>query len=150
MTSEEPKARVPDVVGCPKEKPRMTLQPYAQAVVSASSASIHQTSSPTSPESLPSHSQRHDSPVAGPSSEPSARTSTPSTGNRQPSTPARTMPVQDPQLLHNCQHCDLYFAGNILCIIGTGCHGYENPFQCNVCRCKCKNKYDFACHFSRG
>jgi hypothetical protein len=31
-----------------------------------------------------------------------------------------------------------------------GCHGYENPFQCNICGCKCKNKYDFACHFARG
>ncbi|KAM4837816.1 zinc finger protein Pegasus [Urocitellus parryii] len=140
----------PDVVPCPDEKPFMIQQPSAPAVVSAVSASIPQSSSPTSPEPRPSHSQRNYSPVAGPSSEPSAHTSTPSIGNSQPSTPAPTLPVQDPQLLHHCQHCDMYFADNILYTIHMGCHGYENPFQCNICGCKCKNKYDFACHFARG
>ncbi|XP_052052891.1 zinc finger protein Pegasus isoform X3 [Apodemus sylvaticus] len=140
----------PDVDPCPDEKPFMIQQPSAQAVVSAVSASIPQSSSPTSPEPRPSHSQRNYSPVAGPSSEPSAHTSTPSIGNSQPSTPAPTLPVQDPQLLHHCQHCDMYFADNILYTIHMGCHGYENPFQCNICGCKCKNKYDFACHFARG
>lgn len=140
----------PDVVPCPDEKPFMIQQPSTQAVVSAVSASIPQSSSPTSPEPRPSHSQRNYSPVAGPSSEPSAHTSTPSIGNSQPSTPAPALPVQDPQLLHHCQHCDMYFADNILYTIHMGCHGYENPFQCNICGCKCKNKYDFACHFARG
>ncbi|XP_058527924.1 zinc finger protein Pegasus isoform X2 [Ochotona princeps] len=140
----------PDVVPCPDEKPFLMQQPSAQAVVSAVSASVPQSSSPTSPEPRPSHGPRNFSPVAGPSSEPSAHTSTPSIGNSQPSTPAPTLPVQDPQLLHHCQHCDMYFADNILYTIHMGCHGYENPFQCNICGCKCKNKYDFACHFARG
>ncbi|KAM6160717.1 zinc finger protein Pegasus-like isoform 2-T2 [Erethizon dorsatum] len=137
-------------VRCPDEKPFMIQQPSAQAVVSTVSASIPQSPSPTSPEHWPLHGQRNYSPVAGPSSEPRARTSTPSIGNSQPSTPAPTLPIQDPQFLQHCQHCDMYFADNIIYTIHMGCHGYENPFQCNMCGCKCKNKYDFACHFARG
>jgi IKAROS family zinc finger protein len=53
-------------------------------------------------------------------------------------------------MLHSCQHCDTYFSDNIMYTVHMGCHGYENPFQCNVCGCKCRNKYDFACHFARG
>ncbi|XP_055415863.1 zinc finger protein Pegasus isoform X2 [Bubalus kerabau] len=113
----------PDVVPCAEEKPFMMQQPSAQAVVSAVSASLPQSSSPASPEPRPPHGQRNYSPVAGPSSEPSAHTSTPSMGNSQPSTPAPTLPVQDPQLLHHCQHCDMYFADNILYTIHMGCHG---------------------------
>ena len=128
----------PDVVPCAEEKPFMMQQPSAQAVVSAVSASLPQSSSPASPEPRPPHGQRNYSPVAGPSSEPSAHTSTPSMGNSQPSTPAPTLPVQDPQLLHHCQHCDMYFADNILYTIHMGCHGYENPFQCNICGCNVK------------
>lgn len=140
----------PDVVSCQDEKPFMIQQPAAPAVVSAVSANIPQSSSPTSPDPRPTHNQRNYSPVAGPSSDRSAHTSTPSISNSQPSTPAPTLPVQDPQLLHHCQHCDMYFADNILYTIHMGCHGFENPFQCNICGCKCKNKYDFACHFARG
>lgn len=140
----------PDVVTCQDEKPFMMQQPATPAVVSSVSASIAQSSSPTSPDPRPAHNQRNYSPVAGPSSDRSAHTSTPSISNSQPSTPAPTLPVQDPQLLHHCQHCDMYFADNILYTIHMGCHGFENPFQCNICGCKCKNKYDFACHFARG
>ncbi|XP_030045062.1 LOW QUALITY PROTEIN: zinc finger protein Pegasus-like [Microcaecilia unicolor] len=129
------------------EKPFMIQQPSAPA---AASSSLAQNSSPTSPEPRALHGHRNYSPVAGPSSERSAHTSTPSISNSQPSTPAPTLHVQDPQLLHHCQHCDMYFADNILYTIHMGCHGFENPFQCNICGCKCKNKYDFACHFARG
>uniref|UniRef100_A0A3Q2TRD0 Zinc finger protein Pegasus n=1 Tax=Fundulus heteroclitus TaxID=8078 RepID=A0A3Q2TRD0_FUNHE len=80
------------------------------------------------------------------------RTSTPSISNSQPSTPAPgpPAPAQDPHVLHHCHHCDIYFPDNILYTIHMGCHGYENPFQCNICGHKCKSKYDFACHFARG
>lgn len=54
------------------------------------------------------------------------------------------------QLLHRCQHCEVHFGDNILYTIHMGCHGYEQPFQCNICGQMCKDKYDFACHFARG
>uniref|UniRef100_A0A8C2W2G8 Zinc finger protein Pegasus n=1 Tax=Chinchilla lanigera TaxID=34839 RepID=A0A8C2W2G8_CHILA len=133
-----------DIVPCPGEKPFMIQQLSAQAEIPTSTP---QSSSPTSPEPGPSYSQRSYSPVAGTGSEPSVHASTPSVGNSQPSTPAPTLPIQ---VLHHCQHCDMYFADNILHTIHMGCHGYENPFQCNICGCKCKNKYNFACHFARG
>ncbi|XP_040217268.1 zinc finger protein Pegasus isoform X3 [Rana temporaria] len=140
----------PDTGPCPDEKPFMIHQPPAPACASAVSTSVPQSSSPASPEGRGTHNHRNCSPMAGPSSDRSGRTSTPSISNSQPSTPAPALPVQDPQLLHHCQHCDMYFADNILYTIHMGCHGFENPFQCNICGCKCKNKYDFACHFARG
>ncbi|KAJ3610394.1 hypothetical protein NHX12_022486 [Muraenolepis orangiensis] len=92
------------------------------------------------------------SPASGPCSERSGRTSTPSVGHSQPSTPAPGLaaPHQEPGTRHHCQHCDIVFPDNILCTIHMGCHGYENAFQCNICGHSCINKYDFACHFARG
>ncbi|XP_045147595.1 zinc finger protein Pegasus-like [Echinops telfairi] len=150
LPPENQNAASRDAVPCPDEKPFMIQQPSAQAVVSAASAGIPESASPPSPDPRLAPGQRNYSPGAGLSSEPSTHTSTPSLGNSQPSTPGPTLPAQDPQLLHHCQHCDMYFADNILYTIHMGCHGYENPFQCNICGCKCKNKYDFACHFARG
>lgn len=135
------------------EKPFLIQQPHpgtAPVAVSASAARAS-SSSPITPEPRPPpHSNC--SPGAGPCSEHSGRTSTPSITNSQPSTPAPGLSAQhqDPQLLDHCQHCDIYFPDNILYTIHMGCHGYENPFQCNICGLKCRNKYDFACHFARG
>lgn len=70
--------------------------------------------------------------------------------NSQPGTPAPALTVPDQQILHKCQHCDIHFSDNILYTIHMGCHGYEHPFQCNICGHKCADKYDFACHFARG
>ncbi|XP_075889528.1 zinc finger protein Pegasus-like [Nelusetta ayraudi] len=56
----------------------------------------------------------------------------------------------DQQLLHKCQHCEVHFGDNILSTIHRGCHGYQHPFQCNICGQMCKDKYDFACHFASG
>ncbi|XP_033887381.1 zinc finger protein Pegasus-like isoform X1 [Acipenser ruthenus] len=151
LSSLPPESRTPvspDVV-CRDEKPFLIQHPSDTPVVSTVSTSVARSPSPTSPEPRPPpHPHRNYSPVAGPSSEHSAHTSTPS--NSQPSTPAPALPVQDPQLLHHCQNCDTYFADNILYTIHMGCHGYENPFQCNICGYQCKNKYNFACHFARG
>ncbi|XP_061083374.1 zinc finger protein Pegasus-like isoform X4 [Conger conger] len=135
----------PETGSCRDEKPFLLCQPAA-APVSAGSA---QAASPASPEPRPPPASNY-SPGAGPCSEQSAHTSTPSVSNSQPSTPAPALSSQDLQLLQHCQHCDTYFADNILYTIHMGCHGYENPFQCNICGCKCRNKYDFACHFARG
>ncbi|XP_072523224.1 zinc finger protein Pegasus-like isoform X2 [Salminus brasiliensis] len=55
-----------------------------------------------------------------------------------------------PETLYSCMHCQMYFADNILYTIHMGCHGYDKPFQCNVCGCQCRDQYDFACHFARG
>lgn len=137
------------------EKPFLIEQPHPATtpVAVSASASVVQasSSSPITPESrAPAHSSC--SPRGGPCSEHSGRTSTPSISNSQPSTPAPglSIPLQEPHMLHHCEHCDIYFPDNILYTIHMGCHGYENPFQCNICGHKCRSKYDFACHFARG
>uniref|UniRef100_UPI0037E807B6 zinc finger protein Pegasus-like n=1 Tax=Semicossyphus pulcher TaxID=241346 RepID=UPI0037E807B6 len=101
-----------------------------------------------------------ESPVSGPGSyspdpglgfENSMNTLTASVSNSQPGTPAppaQTAP--DQQLLQKCPHCDIHFLDNILYTIHMGCHGYEHPFQCNICGHMCTDRYDFACHFARG
>ncbi|XP_004709012.1 zinc finger protein Pegasus-like [Echinops telfairi] len=137
----------PRVVPCPDLQPFMSQPPFAPAITSAMSASIPQSSLPTSPGPWPSHGQRNDSSVAGPSNEPNTHTSMSNLGNSQPSAPVQTLPARA-QLLHHCQHCDMYFVDSILYTMG--CHGCENPFQCNLCGCKCKNKYAVARCFARG
>ncbi|XP_026171969.1 zinc finger protein Pegasus [Mastacembelus armatus] len=67
-----------------------------------------------------------------------------------PSTPIPALTTSEQESLHKCQHCDVHFSDNILYTIHMGCHGYENPFQCNICGHMCIDKYDFACHFARG
>ena len=64
--------------------------------------------------------------------------------------PPSTTPPQDPAASHKCPHCDIQFSDNILYTIHMGCHGYEHPFQCNICGTMCRDKYDFACHYARG
>ncbi|KAK7918632.1 hypothetical protein WMY93_009916 [Mugilogobius chulae] len=68
--------------------------------------------------------------------------------NSQPDSPTRAAEEEDAD--QKCLHCDIQFADNILFTIHMGCHGYEQPFQCNVCGHVCRDKYDFACHFARG
>uniref|UniRef100_A0A3Q4BFX8 Zinc finger protein Pegasus n=1 Tax=Mola mola TaxID=94237 RepID=A0A3Q4BFX8_MOLML len=70
--------------------------------------------------------------------------------NSQPSTPASALATPGRELTHKCRHCDIVFLDNILYTVHMGCHGYEHPFQCNVCGHMCRDRYDFACHFARG
>ncbi|XP_034716611.1 zinc finger protein Pegasus-like [Etheostoma cragini] len=77
-------------------------------------------------------------------------TLTASRSNSQPSTPTPALNTPDQRLLQKCQHCDIHFLDNILYTIHMGCHGYEQPFQCNICGHMCIDKYDFSCHFARG
>ncbi|XP_010867267.2 zinc finger protein Pegasus isoform X2 [Esox lucius] len=171
---EQPQTPVsPDRLSCHDVKPFLVQQASGAPVAVSAAASASQSgslhhhhhhhhphhqnttsSSPDTPEDpRPSagHSQNYSpSPVdPGPSSEPTS-----SASNSQPSTPVPALlgstPDPDPQVLHSCRHCDTYFSDNILYTIHMGCHGYENPFQCNICGYKCRNKYDFACHFARG
>lgn len=107
----------------------------------------------TSPPSKESPTSGHGScsPVPGLGYESSMNTLTASVINSQPGTPttaAHTTP--DQLLLQKCQHCDIHFVDNILYTIHMGCHGFEQPFQCNICGHMCTDRYDFACHFARG
>lgn len=62
-----------------------------------------------------------------------------------------TSPAQvNARTLYFCPHCQTYFGDNVLYTVHMGCHGYDQPFQCNVCGVHCSDKYEFACHFAQG
>ncbi|XP_061645857.1 zinc finger protein Pegasus [Phyllopteryx taeniolatus] len=132
------------------------VSPGAESVVDEKPLLIQHppaASSPITPEPRATTQPSNCSPAGGACSEHSVHASTPSVSNSQPGTPApgQSAPLLDHRrVLHHCQHCDIYFPDNILYTIHMGCHGYENPFQCNICGHKCRSKYDFACHFARG
>ncbi|XP_038130058.1 zinc finger protein Pegasus-like [Cyprinodon tularosa] len=109
-----------------------------------------QTSPPR--EESPSSCHRSCSHVSGCGLETNINTFCGSVSNSQASTPTPTAnaPSEEDQILHRCQHCEISFSDNIIYTIHMGCHGYEHPFQCNVCGHMCMDKYNFACHFARG
>jgi len=49
-----------------------------------------------------------------------------------------------------CDHCLISFRDYVMFTVHMGCHGYDNPFRCNVCGVDCKDRLQFACHFARG
>ncbi|XP_041829183.1 zinc finger protein Pegasus-like [Melanotaenia boesemani] len=102
------------------------------------------------PKESPTSDQESCSPVPGFGLESNMNNLTRSVSNSQPSTPTPAPTILDQQHLYKCQHCDIHFSDNILYTIHMGCHGYEHPFQCNICGHMCLDKYDFACHFARG
>ncbi|KAM4525340.1 zinc finger protein Pegasus-like isoform 1-T1 [Odontesthes bonariensis] len=128
------------------EKP-ILIQHVSTVPVAVCSNEV-QTSPPK--EESPSSGQESCSPVPGFGLESNMNTLSGSVSNSQPSTPTLATTAPDQQHLHKCQHCDIHFSDNILYTIHMGCHGYEHPFQCNICGHMCKDKYDFACHFARG
>ncbi|XP_017338462.1 zinc finger protein Pegasus [Ictalurus punctatus] len=75
--------------------------------------------------------------------------------SQEPNTDTILSPESSPvrinaQTLFFCPHCQTYFGDNVLYTVHMGCHGYDQPFQCNVCGVHCSDKYDFACHFAQG
>nr|XP_043869640.1 zinc finger protein Pegasus-like isoform X2 [Solea senegalensis]XP_043869641.1 zinc finger protein Pegasus-like isoform X2 [Solea senegalensis]XP_043869642.1 zinc finger protein Pegasus-like isoform X2 [Solea senegalensis] len=104
----------------------------------------------TSKQVFPTSGREHGSPGPSLGCENNMNALSVSVSNSQPSTPTPALTTPDQQLMHSCQHCDINFPDNILYTIHMGCHGYEHPFQCNICGHMCIDKYDFACHFARG
>ena len=52
--------------------------------------------------------------------------------------------------LFECKHCQIIFMDYVMFTVHMGCHGFDNPFRCNVCGADCEDKLQFACHFARG
>ncbi|XP_041818526.1 zinc finger protein Pegasus-like [Chelmon rostratus] len=134
----------PDRESLTDEKPILIQQVSSEHIAMCSNGM--QTSPPNKDSPTSGHGSC--SPVPGPGFE--SNTLTASVSNSLPSTPAPALTTPDQQLFHKCQHCDVQFLDNILYTIHMGCHGYEHPFQCNICGHKCADRYDFACHFARG
>ncbi|XP_008312799.1 zinc finger protein Pegasus [Cynoglossus semilaevis] len=131
----------PDRASLEDEKPILIRQVSGEEVSLCSNGV--QTPAP------PSSGHRDCSPVSGLCFE-NGNAPPASVSDSQSSTPSPTLTLSEQQLMYKCQHCDINFSDNILYTIHMGCHGYENPFQCNICGHMCSDKYDFACHFARG
>lgn len=128
----------PDCSESPKDEKPILIQHITSEAVSTHVSSGVQTS-PAKPQSPVS---QNCSPTPGISFENMAN----SDSNSQPNSPGRVTV----EVLQKCPHCDIHFSDNILFTIHMGCHGFEQPFQCNICGHICNDKYDFACHFARG
>ncbi|XP_071941409.1 uncharacterized protein [Antedon mediterranea] len=50
------------------------------------------------------------------------------------------------QLQFLCPHCKIIFPDNLLFVIHRGSHGFNDPFQCNMCGYKAIDKYEFTTH----
>ncbi|XP_035220358.1 uncharacterized protein LOC118193389 [Stegodyphus dumicola] len=51
--------------------------------------------------------------------------------------------------VYRCSHCDMTFGDCIMHSMHMGYHGYGDPFTCNMCGQKNKNKVDFFLHIAR-
>ncbi|XP_013874265.1 zinc finger protein Eos isoform X2 [Austrofundulus limnaeus] len=49
-----------------------------------------------------------------------------------------------------CQHCCILFLDHVMFTIHMGCHGFRQPFECNICGHPSQDRYEFSSHISRG
>ncbi|XP_058036754.1 zinc finger protein Aiolos [Ahaetulla prasina] len=49
-----------------------------------------------------------------------------------------------------CDHCHIIFLDYVMFTIHMGCHGFRDPFECNMCGHRSKDKYQFSSHIIRG
>uniref|UniRef100_A0A3P8VDP0 IKAROS family zinc finger 1 (Ikaros) n=2 Tax=Cynoglossus semilaevis TaxID=244447 RepID=A0A3P8VDP0_CYNSE len=49
-----------------------------------------------------------------------------------------------------CQHCRVLFLDHVMYTIHMGCHGFREPFECNLCGHQSQDRYEFSSHITRG
>nr|XP_020470667.1 zinc finger protein Eos-like isoform X2 [Monopterus albus]XP_020470675.1 zinc finger protein Eos-like isoform X2 [Monopterus albus]XP_020470684.1 zinc finger protein Eos-like isoform X2 [Monopterus albus]XP_020470691.1 zinc finger protein Eos-like isoform X2 [Monopterus albus]XP_020470698.1 zinc finger protein Eos-like isoform X2 [Monopterus albus] len=75
---------------------------------------------------------------------------------RRPGSPLswETVQVLDrdgrPVRSYYCQHCRILFLDHVMFTIHMGCHGFRQPFECNICGHLSQDRYEFSSHISRG
>ncbi|XP_033830496.2 zinc finger protein Aiolos-like [Periophthalmus magnuspinnatus] len=52
--------------------------------------------------------------------------------------------------VYPCGHCKLLFLDYVMYTIHMGCHGFRDPFECNVCGHRSRDRYEFTSHIARG
>ncbi|CAL8319873.1 unnamed protein product [Merluccius merluccius] len=50
----------------------------------------------------------------------------------------------------HCPHCRVLFLDHVMFTIHMGCHGFRQPFECNICGHRSQDRYEFSSHMSRG
>ncbi|XP_071991159.1 zinc finger protein Eos isoform X6 [Engystomops pustulosus] len=49
-----------------------------------------------------------------------------------------------------CEHCRVLFLDHVMFTIHMGCHGFRDPFECNICGYHSQDRYEFSSHIVRG
>lgn len=49
-----------------------------------------------------------------------------------------------------CEHCRVIFLDHVMFTIHMGCHGFRQPFECNICGHRSQDRYEFSSHIVRG
>ncbi|KAL4616615.1 zinc finger protein Helios-like [Arapaima gigas] len=49
-----------------------------------------------------------------------------------------------------CDYCRVLFLDHVMYTIHMGCHGYRNPWECNICGRRSQDRYEFTSHIVRG
>ncbi|NXF12339.1 IKZF4 protein, partial [Smithornis capensis] len=100
---------------------------------------------------LPSISSRHSPAYAkeepkGPEGPPASRC-TPSSAKES----LRVLNEDGEQLrAFKCEHCRILFLDHVMFTIHMGCHGFRDPFECNICGYHSQDRYEFSSHIVRG
>ncbi|XP_035460982.1 DNA-binding protein Ikaros isoform X6 [Scophthalmus maximus] len=51
---------------------------------------------------------------------------------------------------YRCEHCRVLFLDHVMYTIHMGCHGFRDPFECNLCGHQSQDRYEFSSHITRG
>ncbi|XP_053309434.1 zinc finger protein Aiolos [Spea bombifrons] len=52
--------------------------------------------------------------------------------------------------IYRCEHCCIIFLDYVMFTIHMGCHGFRDPFECNMCGYRSQDRYEFSSHIARG
>ncbi|XP_073921609.1 DNA-binding protein Ikaros isoform X2 [Castor canadensis] len=52
--------------------------------------------------------------------------------------------------VYKCEHCRVLFLDHVMYTIHMGCHGFRDPFECNMCGYHSHDRYEFSSHITRG
>ncbi|XP_067866983.1 DNA-binding protein Ikaros isoform X5 [Heterodontus francisci] len=52
--------------------------------------------------------------------------------------------------VYKCEHCRVLFLDHVMFTIHMGCHGFRDPFECNMCGYQSQDRYEFSSHITRG
>nr|XP_008246649.1 DNA-binding protein Ikaros isoform X8 [Oryctolagus cuniculus] len=56
----------------------------------------------------------------------------------------------EPLKAYKCEHCRVLFLDHVMYTIHMGCHGFRDPFECNMCGHHSQDRYEFSSHLTRG
>ncbi|XP_036774196.2 zinc finger protein Eos isoform X2 [Manis pentadactyla] len=56
----------------------------------------------------------------------------------------------EPVKAFRCEHCRILFLDHVMFTIHMGCHGFRDPFECNICGYHSQDRYEFSSHIVRG